>query len=198
MHHDVTLACGDILLRPLDPSDASALRAVVDEETWGGMSVPLPRTDAETAAHLETMIGTDGLLAFAVEQDGELVGRTTYYDHVPGLRVEIGNTIYTRTVWGTALNPTAKLLLLTHTFEEMGVGRVALRCDSRNRRSHDAICRLGATYEGTLRRFCPSADGSIADVDYFSVLADEWPAVRAGLESRLAGRASPQTPRVGR
>lgn len=198
MQHDVTLSRDGIVLRPLTLEDAPALRAVVDEETWSGMSVPLPRTDAEMAAHLKTMIGTDGLLAFAVEQAGALVGRTTFYDYVPGLRVEIGNTIYTRTVWGTALNPTAKLLLLTHAFEEMGVGRVALRCDSRNRRSHDAIRRLGATYEGTLRRFRPSADGSIADVDYFSVLADEWPAVRAGLESRLAGRASPQTPRVGR
>lgn len=187
MHHDVTLSRDGIVLRPLTTADAPALRAVVDEETWGGMSVPFPRTDAEMAAHLETLVCTDGLLAFAVEQDGELVGRTTFYDYVPGLRVEIGNTIYARTVWGTTLNPTAKLLLLTHAFEEMQVGRVALRCDSRNRRSHDAIRRLGATYEGTLRRFRPSAAGPVVDVDYFSVLAEEWPAVRGGLEPRLTG-----------
>lgn len=86
---------------------------------------------------------------------------------------------------GRRLNPTVKLLLLTHAFEELQVGRVALRCDSRNRRSHDAIRRLGAAYEGTLRRFRPSAAGPVVDVDYFSVLAEEWPAVRAGLEARL-------------
>lgn len=187
MQHGVTLSRGGIVLRPLAPADAPALRAVVDEETWGGMSVPFPRSDAEMAAHLETLVGTAGVLAFAVEQDGELVGRTTFYEYVPGLRVEIGNTIYARRVWGTRLNPTVKLLLLEHAFEQMGVDRAALRCDSRNRRSHDAIRRLGATYEGTLRRFRPSAAGPIVDVDYFSVVAEEWPAVRAGLEARLGG-----------
>lgn len=187
MQHDVTLSRDGIVLRPLAPADAPALRAVVDEETWGGMSVPFPRSDEEMAAHLQTLVGTEGVLAFAVEQDGELVGRTTFYEYVPGLRVEIGNTIYARTVWGTSLNPAVKLLLLTHAFEVMEVGRVALRCDSRNRRSHDAIRRLGAAYEGTLRRFRPSADGSVVDVDYFSIVPEEWPAVRTGLEARLGG-----------
>ena len=56
----------------------------------------------------------------------------------------------------------------------------------RNARSHAAIARLGATFEGTLRRFRPAADGTIADVDYFSVVREEWPAVRTGLEARLA------------
>ena len=186
MHHDTVLQRGAIRLRPLVAEDAPALRAIVDEESWAGMSSPLPRTDEAMHAHLAELIEHPALLAFAVERDGRLVGRTTLYDLVPSLKVEIGNTIYARDQWGSDLNPTCKLLLLGHAFEDLDVGRVALRCDARNARSHRAILRLGATFEGTLRRFRPAADGTIADVDYFSILADEWPAVRAGLAQRLS------------
>lgn len=153
------------------------------------MSVPLPSTDDGMADHLRPLIERSGALAFAVEKDGRFVGRTTFYDLVPGLKVEIGNTIYARDVWGSDVNPTAKILLFAHAFEQLGVGRVALRCDHRNARSHRAIERLGAVFEGTLRHFRPAADGTVADVDYFSVLRDEWPDVRDGLEARLTGEA---------
>lgn len=185
MHHDVILRRGAVTLRPLVAADGPGLRAIVDTETWAGMSAPLPESDDAMSAELAAMIESPAGYAFAVEQDGELVGRTTFYDLVPGLRVEIGSTIYARSVWGTEVNPAAKYLLFTHAFEALGVGRVALRCDHRNTRSHRAIARLGATFEGTLRRFRPAADGSVADIDYFSVLTDEWPQVRGGLLTRL-------------
>lgn len=188
--HDLTLRRGEITLRPLRRDDAPALRGIVDEKAWAGMSSPLPATDAAMAEHLGTLIDTPGMLAFAVEREGRLVGRTTLYDLVPGLKVEIGHTIYAREVWGSEVNPTCKLLLLEHAFTPvegggLGVGRVALRCDHRNTRSHAAIRRLGATFEGTLRRFRPAADGTVADIDYFSVLAEEWPRVQADLLARL-------------
>lgn len=185
MQHQIVLSRGPVTLRPLRVDDAPALRALVDEGSWAGMSSPLPADDQQMAEHLAAMVATPTALAFAVELDGGLVGRTSLYDLVSGLRVEVGNTIYARRVWGSTVNPSAKLLLFTHAFDELGMRRVALRCDSRNARSHAAIERLGARFEGTLRSFRPSADGSIADVDYFSVLADEWPSVRAGLERRL-------------
>jgi RimJ/RimL family protein N-acetyltransferase len=181
-----TLTRGAITLRPLVREDAPAFRALVDEESWAGMASPLPADDAAMAAHLGDLIDRPGSLCFAVERGGELVGRTTFYELVPGVRVEIGNTIYARAVWGSEVNPACKLLLFAHAFEELGLARVALRCDHRNTRSHRAIARLGAQFEGTLRAFRPAADGTIADVDYFSVLAGEWPAVRAGLEARLS------------
>ncbi|MCL6422965.1 GNAT family N-acetyltransferase [Brachybacterium sp. JHP9] len=190
MKHDLRLQRGAIVLRPLAREDASAFRALVDEESWAGMSVPLPATDEAMAEHLGTLIEAPAQLAFAVEQDGRLVGRTTLYDLVPGLKVEIGHTIYAREAWGSAVNPTCKLLLLDHAFGELGVGRVALRCDHRNARSRAAILKLGATFEGTLRRFRRAADGTVADADYFSILESEWPGVRDGLEARL--RASAQ------
>lgn len=185
MSHRLTLAAHGITLRPLAVSDAPALRAIVDEAAWAGMSAPLPTSDAAMAEHLTGLMATPGVSAFAVEQEGEFVGRTAYYEHVPGVRVDVGHTVYARRVWGSRVNPVCKLLLLGHAFEELGVARVGLRCDSRNTRSHRAILRLGATFEGTLRSFRPAADGTLADADYFSVLAAEWPAVRAGLEGRV-------------
>lgn len=181
-----TLRRGAVVLRPLRREDAPALRALADEAMWVGNAQPLPGSDEEMARLLETLIQAPDVLAFAVELDGRFVGRTTLYDVVPSLRAEIGNTIYARSVWGTAVNPTAKLLLLDHAFSTMGLGRVALRCDHRNARSRGAILRLGAQFEGTLRRFRPAADGTVADVDYFSVLFEEWPSVASGLEARLA------------
>lgn len=187
MLHDLTLSHGGLALRPLSTTDAPALRALVDEDIWAGMSTPMPVDDDAMATHLRDLVAQPGALAFGVDLDGRLVGRTTFYDLVPGLRVEIGNTVYAREVWGTRVNPAVKLLLFEHAFGELGVGRVALRCDHRNIRSHRAIARLGASFEGTLRHFRRAADGSVADVDYFSVLRDEWPDVRAGLERRLRG-----------
>lgn len=186
MLHDVTLSLDGLVLRPLSEADAPALRALVDENIWAGMSTALPADDDAMAAHLGGLMSQPATMAFAVVLDGRLVGRTTFYDLVPGLRLEIGHTVYARDVWGTRLNPAAKLLLFGHAFDELRVGRVALRCDHRNSRSQRAIARLGASFEGTLRRFRPAADGSVADVDYFSVLRDEWPDVRAGLQRRLA------------
>ena len=75
--------------------------------------------------------------------------------------------------------------MLTHAFEIWGCARVALRADARNTRSIGAITRLGATPEGVLRRHRLAPDGTLADTAYFSVVADEWPAVRAGLLARL-------------
>lgn len=187
MHHDLRLHRDRLVLRPLTVGDAPALRALADTAAWAGMSQPLPADDAAMAAHLRGLIDAPAGYAFAVEQDGELVGRTCFSEHVPAVRVDIGNTIYARSVWGSAVNPTCKLLLVGHAVEELGVRRVALRCDHRNTRSHRAIARLGARFEGTLRAYRPAADGTLADIDYFSILAEEWPEVRAGLEARLRG-----------
>lgn len=185
MRHDLTLTRGGLTLRPLTVDDAPRLRAIVDAESWSGMSCPLPGTDLAMAAHLEPQLDDPSVLPFAVEQAGRFVGRTNFYDLAGNLRVEIGHTIYARDVWGSQVNPAAKVLLFTHAFDQLQVERVGLRCDHRNTRSHQAIARLGASFEGTLRRFRPAADGTIADVDYFSVIREEWPAVRTGLESRL-------------
>jgi RimJ/RimL family protein N-acetyltransferase len=103
-------------------------------------------------------------------------------------RLEIGFTAFTPDVWGTAVNPECKLLLLGHAFEDLRCGRVQLKTDIRNVRSQRAIDRLGARHEGVLRRYQRRADGTVRDTVLFSIVAEEWPAVRDGLRARLRDR----------
>jgi len=122
-----------------------------------------------------------GLAAAAV------VGTSSYLEiSVADARLEIGATAYAPAVWGTSVNPDAKLLLLACAFETLGAGRVQLKTDVRNVRSQQAIARLGARYEGTLRRFQRRADGTVRDTVLFSIVAEDWPAVREGLRARIA------------
>jgi N-acetyltransferase len=125
---------------------------------------------------------------------GSCVGSSSYLEvSVEDARLEVGSTTYTPSLWGTAVNPDTKLLLLGHAFEVLRVGRVQLKTDVRNARSQEAIARLGATYEGTLRRYQRRTDGTVRDTALFSVVAEDWPAVRAGLQDRVA--AAVPTPR---
>ena len=118
--------------------------------------------------------------------DGTLVGTSTLGDFdLEAEHAHIGWTAYTPTVWGTAVNPEAKLLMLGHAFDH-GIGRVKLQADERNDRSRAAIQKLGAKFEGIVRRDRLRADGSWRDTAVYSILIDEWPAVKAGLEARLA------------
>jgi RimJ/RimL family protein N-acetyltransferase len=119
---------------------------------------------------------------------GALVGTTSYLDvSVHDARLEIGATTYVPEVWGTRVNPDAKRLLLGHAFEVLRAGRVQLKTDVRNVRSQRAIARLGARHEGTLRRYQRRDDGTVRDTVMFSILAEEWPAVRDGLLARVNG-----------
>jgi RimJ/RimL family protein N-acetyltransferase len=93
-------------------------------------------------------------------------------------------------VWATAVNPDVKLLLLGHAFATLRAGRVQLKTDVRNVRSQQAIARLGARYEATLRRYQRRADGTVRDTVLFSITAEEWPAVRDRLHDRVADRGS--------
>jgi RimJ/RimL family protein N-acetyltransferase len=118
---------------------------------------------------------------------GDVVGTTSYLEVSPAdARLEIGSTTYAPSVWGTAVNAECKLLLLAYAFEVVRAGRVQLKTDVRNARSQQAIARLGARHEGTLRRYQRRADGSVRDTVLFSITAEEWPAVRDRLRDRLS------------
>lgn len=99
--------------------------------------------------------------------------------------VHLGWTMYGSRWWGTVVNPEAKFLLLAHAFETCGFGRVKIQTDVINARSRAAILKLGATFEGVTRRDVRRADGTWRDSAVYSILIDEWPAVRAGLRRRL-------------
>ena len=122
---------------------------------------------------------------------GTIVGTSSLGDvSLPDERVHLGWTAYAPAVWGTAVNPECKLLLLRHAFDDCGFGRVKIQTDILNTRSQAAIARLGATREGVLRRHQARADGTFRDTVVFSILRHEWPAVRAGLQSRVRGHRS--------
>ncbi len=114
-----------------------------------------------------------------------LVGTSTLADFdEANEHAHIGWTAYAPGVWGTAVNPEAKLLMLGEAFDH-GFGRVKLQADALNARSRAGILKLGATFEGITRRDRPRADGSWRDAAVYSILIDEWPEVRAALEARL-------------
>ncbi|WP_298158644.1 GNAT family protein [Brevundimonas sp.] len=125
-------------------------------------------------------------LPFAVIRDGEVVGVSAFIDINPNSRtVEIGCTYYRPDARGGAINPAAKRLLLEHAFAA-GANRVAFQVDQLNLRSQAAVTRLGALREGVMRDDKITWTGRVRSSVIFSILAEEWPAVRAKLDQRLA------------
>jgi RimJ/RimL family protein N-acetyltransferase len=181
------------LLPCVPDRDAERLfRTLHHDEVW--RHVPgRPRDAQQFAANLTKRQGEGRfvwivrlLRPYAGLAAGSLAGTTSYLDvSVLDARLEIGATTYAPAVWATKVNPDAKHLLLAYAFETLRVGRVQLKTDVRNVRSQQAIARLGARYEATLRRHQRRDDGTVRDSVLFSILAEEWPQVRESLLARL-------------
>lgn len=187
----VTLAAGPIRLVPLALAHVPGLEAAAaDGELWNlrFTSVPAP---GEAAAYVEAALAGQAAghrLPFAVldAHSGEVLGTTSYHDIVPAVeRVEIGYTWYAKRVQRTAVNTTAKLLLLTHAFETLGAQLVGWRTDNFNHASQRAIERLGARRDGVLRHHWPRRDGTVRDTVMYSLTLGEWPEVKAQLHWQL-------------
>jgi RimJ/RimL family protein N-acetyltransferase len=118
---------------------------------------------------------------------GRVIGSTRFMNmDLTNRRVEIGSTWIAPAWQRTAVNTEAKYLMLRHAFETWQCIRVELKTDALNQKSRDAILRLGAKEEGTLRKHLITWTGRVRDSVYFSILDTEWPAVKARLESQLA------------
>lgn len=188
----VVLEGGGIRLEPLAEGHREALEAAAADgrlwELWY-TTVPAP---GETAAYIAAALAGQAagvMLPWVVRELGSdtLIGSTRYHDIVTTAdRVEIGYTWYAARWQRTHVNSTCKLLLLQHAFETLGCGVVGLRTDIANARSQAAIERLGAHRDGVLRHHQRRRDGTIRDTVMYSILAAEWPAVRARL-ARSAG-----------
>lgn len=123
--------------------------------------------------------------------EGKIVGQSCYLDiREPDRGVEIGGTWYAPAAQGTAVNPAAKLLLLDNAFDA-GIVRVQFKTDIRNTRSRAAIEKLGATCEGIFRKHRKRPDGTWRDSVYYSIVDDEWPALRKRLLQRLDAVSAP-------
>ncbi|MFE7592012.1 GNAT family N-acetyltransferase [Kitasatospora sp. NPDC057512] len=190
----VVLTGRHIRLEPLERRHLDDLWTAVgsDPEVWRWTMHLPPVSEQEFGAVLDTRVaeaaaGESVNFAAVDLASGRAVGVTGYHDHsAQDESVEIGGTWYARSVWRTAVNTEAKLLLLSHAFEDLGMGRVFWKTDARNERSRTAIQRLGARYEGTLRRHRRRPDGTWRDSAYFSMLAEEWPAAKSRLTERLS------------
>lgn len=195
---DTRLTGTTVALTPLDPErDADELFAALDHDAVWRHVIGRPRRQADFPASLAQR-RADGMFIWLVRlirplaglTAGTVVGTTSYLEiSLDDARLEIGSTMYTPAVWASAVNPDTKLQLLSYAFDELGAGRVQLKTDVRNTRSQQAIARLGAHYEGTLRRHKRRPDGSVRDSVLFSLIAEDWPAARGRLLLRLDNSA---------
>ncbi len=186
----ITLENRFVRLEPLADAHADdlAAAAVGLEHTWY-TSVPTPGgVAADIAQRLEWRdAGTMNPWAIRRLDTGHVVGETTFC-HIdqPNRHVEIGYTWLGIRAQRTAVNTASKLLLLAHAFDACDAIAVEFRTHWHNRQSRAAIARLGAKQDGVLRNDRLGPNGTLRDTVVFSVLPGEWPAVRLGLEERLA------------
>jgi RimJ/RimL family protein N-acetyltransferase len=184
-----------VRLEPLRPGHEEGLwKASRDPRTWRWLSIVQPQTRAEWSAFLAHAIaaGDAGAeIPFATVCGKEVVGSTRFLALRPEHgSVEIGWTWLHPSAWGTGANVEAKYLQLRHAFETWGCGRVELKTDALNERSRGALLALGATFEGIHRKHMLVRGGENRDSAWYAVTDDDWPAVRARLEARLAQKAA--------
>lgn len=195
----VTLEGDGVRLEPLRPEHADALAtAASDGKLWELRYTFVPEPD-QAASYIATALEgqrAGHMLPWVVRElsENRIVGCTRYHDIVAEVdRVEIGYTWYARSWQRTFVNTACKLLLFRHGFDQLGCGVVGLRTDILNQRSQRAIEALGAGKDGIIRHDQLRRDGTVRDTVRYSVLASEWPTVRANLEARMRKHGTPGT-----
>jgi RimJ/RimL family protein N-acetyltransferase len=187
-----TLTGRFIALEPMEPRHHAGLVAAAENpDIWRYIPFDLSKGYAARIPDFEHEIAKGRQLTFVVRRlaDGAIVGSTSYLALSPeNARVEIGATWYVAGAQGGPVNPEAKYLLLENAFAA-DYNRVEFKTDARNARSRAALKKLGATEEGTLRGHMWMPQGYFRDSVYFSILASDWPAVKAKLETRLGAFA---------
>jgi RimJ/RimL family protein N-acetyltransferase len=203
----VVLAGRHVRLEPLGVGHVAGLVAAAanagsrDSFLW----TYVPGDEAEMRAYVDAALADQAggrAIPFATVRDGEVVGSTRFFNverwiWPPGSRLqrppgcadglEIGWTWLAASAQRTVVNTEAKRLMLSHAFEAWGVWRVTLKTDARNARSRAAIERLGARLDGLLRANQPAVDDTPRNSAVYSILAEEWPEIRAKLDARLDG-----------
>ena len=188
----VTLMRGPVRLVPLALDHEEGLAAAAaDGELWKIRVTSVPEPGA-TRGYIETALRMQSeghRLPFALldATTGQVLGSSSYHDIVPAVqRLEIGYTWVAASHQRSAVNTTAKLLLMQHAFDTLGAQLVGWRTDNYNHASQRAIERLGARKDGVIRHHALRRDGTVRDTVMYSLSAGEWPEVRAHLEYLLA------------
>ncbi len=177
-----------VRLEPLAEPHREGLRAAAeaDQEIWS--VYPYSMAGEHFAPYWERTqkaMAKGLVLAHAVLRGDEVVGVSCYFPDPPNNATEIGGTYFRPDVRGGAVNPACKRLMMIHAYDS-GATRVTFRVDALNARSRAAVLKLGAVQEGVLRADRVTWTGRVRDTVIFSVLKDEWPAVRERLDARLA------------
>ena len=192
----VTLEGSVVRLEPIRPEHAAlfwdvARNDLEDIFRWIPYAVQTPEDFRKLVdkAFDEQERGESIVFATVERKSGRAVGSTRFMniDRV-NRRVEIGSTWIAPAWQRTAVNTEAKYLMLRHAFEVWQCIRLELKTDALNQKSRNAILRIGAKEEGTLRRHLLTWTGRVRDTVYFSILDDEWPDVKARLEAKLGLR----------
>jgi RimJ/RimL family protein N-acetyltransferase len=178
-----------VALRPIEPdADAEPLfDAGRDPAIWTYLPYG-PYVDvAELRAALEEEAASDDPIFYAVEVDGRPLGIVSYLRITPEHRVvEIGHIWFGTPLQRTAAATEAIYLLARHVFDDLGYRRLEWKCNAENARSRRAAERFGFTFEGTFRKH-QIVKGRNRDTAWYSIVDDEWPAIRAAFEEWLAG-----------
>lgn len=163
-----------------------------EESIWRYMPFGFIQTEEEMRSLIQGCLdrretGTDFGFAVISLESGRAIGCTRYLDIQPQNRaLEIGGTWYAPAHQRTGVNTECKFLLLRHAIETLGCQRVQFKTDLRNERSQRALERIGAVKEGVLRKNMVMPDGYLRSSVVYSILADEWPGVKAHLERLMA------------
>jgi RimJ/RimL family protein N-acetyltransferase len=187
----VTLEGRGVRLEPLAASHHAALCEVgLDPELWRLIPYQASTPD-EMRSYISSALeaqaaGTAIPFATVEKASGRVIGSTRFMNiDVANRRVEIGSTWIAKPWQRSAINTEAKYLMLRHAFETLGCIRVELKTDALNQRSRQAMLRIGAREEGTLRQHMVTWSGRLRDTVYYSILDSEWPGVKANLEAKL-------------
>jgi RimJ/RimL family protein N-acetyltransferase len=182
-----------VALEPLEARHEEGLwQAAGDPEIWRFMLWNASESREAFHAWVEEALAearAGERVPFAVLEaaSGRPIGSSSYLALRPAHRgLEIGWTWMARSAWGSGANVEAKLLLLEHAFERHGCMRVEFKTEARNERARGALAALPARFEGVLRKHMLVRGGVVRDSAYYSVVDDEWPAVKSALLARLA------------
>ncbi len=180
-----------VVLEPLAEAHHGALCEVgLDPDLWRLIPYRVASPE-EMRAYIRSALDAQAagtVLPFATVErgSGRVVGSTRYMNiDLANRRVEIGSTWIAKAWQRSAINTEAKYLMLRHAFETLACVRVELKTDALNQQSRNAILRIGAKEEGTLRQHMATWSGRLRDTVYFSILDSEWPEVKAKLEARI-------------
>jgi RimJ/RimL family protein N-acetyltransferase len=176
-----------VVLEPLAPEHEAGLREVAgDAEVWRWVYPDLGFDDWFAAALHVAETGKEAPFTTLDATTGEVLGSTRYLSLRQVHRgVEIGWTFLAPGAWGTGANVEAKLLMLAHAFDDLGCMRVEFKTHASNERSRGALAALPAQFEGVHRKHMEIPGLGVRDSAYYSIVDDDWPAVRANLEQRL-------------